>query len=65
MQAYQREMILQQRRLAREKAMGKIKTAEIQKHQINEFKSKTEETNKIYANRVTPDYFAQFQTTAR
>lgn len=64
-QEYSRKALLQMRnaqRLKQERNTDLFKTHE---NQIVETQQKTEHQNSVYANKVTPGYFAQFGTSTR
>lgn len=64
-QQYHRNALLQLRNAQRLKQERKQNLGLTHRQQIDDFKQKTSEINKIYENKVTPDYFQQFQTSTR
>ena len=64
-QQYQRKALLQLRNSERLKQQRNKDIAQSQEIQIDQSKQKIQEINKIYANKITPDFFQQFQTSTR
>ena len=63
-QEYQRKSLLQLRNAQRLKQQRKQQLKQ-QQVQIGDFKQRVTDINKLYENKVTPDFFQQFQTTTR
>ena len=62
---YQRKTLIQLRNAERLKKQKNRDLYNVHENQIRETKTKIDEINQIYANKVTPDYFNQFQTSTR